>query len=143
MKFSHKTSVALRFSDMDSFGHVNNACFLTYFEEARIKYIDDIVGWKYGWAKTGIILAHSETDFLIPVNFKDIILIKTCCSKIGTKSFTMLHQMLKIESEKEVPVSTAATVVVMYDYENNCSISVNEAWKIAIKKYEFESGNAI
>ena len=45
-KFKHSMRPEIRFVDIDAFGHVNNAHYLTYFEQARVKYFDDVVGWK-------------------------------------------------------------------------------------------------
>ena len=43
-KFKHRTKLDIRFVDIDAFGHVNNAHYLTYFEQARVRYFDDIMG---------------------------------------------------------------------------------------------------
>ncbi len=143
MHFGHITPIQLRFFDMDAFGHINNARYLTYFEEARIKYLDDIIEWTYGWSKTGIIMARAEVDFIMPAHFKDDVSIQTRCSRIGTKSFTLEYRMVKTVDEKEILLSSASTVVVMFDYENNESIPVLEEWKKAIREYESRIGNKL
>jgi acyl-CoA thioester hydrolase len=121
---------------MDSFGHINNARYLTYFEEARIKYLDDIINWKYDFSKTGIILARAEVDFKLPAHFKDEIIIYTRSSHFGNKSFTLEYKMVKTENSKEIILATAKSIVVMYDYETHTSIEVLEEWKSAIKNFE-------
>ena len=63
------SKVNIRFSDLDLFGHVNNAVYLTYYEEARVSYFDEVVGYDYDWSKEGVILARIEVDFLIPILF--------------------------------------------------------------------------
>jgi acyl-CoA thioester hydrolase len=145
VKYGHNTSIQLRFFDMDAFGHINNARYLTYFEEARIKYLDDIINWKYGWSETGIIMARAEVDFILPAHFKDEINIRTCCSRMGNKSFTLSYQMIKLseQKQKETLLASAATVVVMYDYKSNSSIPVPDEWKKAIKNFETKSGNLL
>lgn len=134
--FKHSTPLQLRFVDMDAFGHINNARYLTYFEEARIKYLHDIIDWKYGWSKNGIILARAEIDFKMKAHFKDEIIIFTRCSHLGNKSFTLEYKMIKNENGTEIISASASTVIVMYDYEINSSIKVPEEWKSAIKKFE-------
>ncbi len=134
--FKHSTPIQLRFVDMDAFGHINNANFLTYLEEARIKYLDDIIHWDYGWSKNAIIMARAEIDFKAPAHFKDEILILTRCSKLGNKSFTLEYKMIKTESGTEIILAAATTVVVMYNYEINSSIKIPEAWREAIKMFE-------
>jgi acyl-CoA thioester hydrolase len=138
MIFHHSTPIQIRFFDMDAFGHVNNAKYLTYFEEARIKYLDDIIHWHYGWSKEGIIMARAEVDFLLPATFNDKISILTRSSHIGNKSFTLEYKMIKRDADQEIIFASAKTVVVMYNYEKNTSIPVPEDWKAAIRKYEEE-----
>ncbi|MGH3980641.1 MAG: acyl-CoA thioesterase [Pseudonocardiaceae bacterium] len=36
---AYATEIAVRWSDMDSFGHVNNACTVTLIEEARTELL--------------------------------------------------------------------------------------------------------
>lgn len=134
--FNHSTPIQLRFVDMDAFGHINNANYLTYLEEARIKYLDDIIHWDYGWSKNAIIMARTEIDFKMPALYKDIVKIYTRCTKLGTKSFTLEYKMIKIENGEEIILAMALTVVVMYNYEIKSSVNVPEEWKEAIRKFE-------
>ena len=120
--FKHSSPLQLRYVDMDTFGHINNANYLTYFEEARIKYLDDIIGWDYGWSKEGIIMARAEIDFILPAFFKDKLKIYTRCSHLGNKSFSLEYKMIKNENDAEIILATGSTVVVMFDYEINSSI---------------------
>ena len=38
-EFRHRTRLEVRFRDVDAFGHVNNAVFLSYIEQGRIRYL--------------------------------------------------------------------------------------------------------
>ena len=134
--FKHFIDLSARFVDMDSFGHINNANFLTYLEEARIKYLDDIIRWKYNWSKEAIILARAEIDFKIPAQYIDQIKIYTRCTKLGNKSFTLEYKIIKTENGSEILLASAVTVLVMYNYEINSSIQVPEEWKTAISEFE-------
>jgi acyl-CoA thioester hydrolase len=135
-KFKHRTPVEIRFVDMDSFGHVNNANYLSYLEQARVKYFDDIMGWKYDWNRQGIILARAELNYIEPVLFRDNISIMTHCSRIGSKSFDLDYLVIK-QAEEEVSIlAEGKTVMVAFDYEAGQSITVPEKWIDAIKMYE-------
>ena len=135
-QFKHKSSVSIRFADMDSFGHVNNAIFLTYFEEARIKYFRDIVDWSYDYGKYGVILARVEVDFIIPAVMQDEITIWTRCRRIGKKSFDLHYRMIKLKDGKEILVADCITVMVAFDYSTRESIPVPDTWREAIRKFE-------
>jgi len=126
----------IRFVDIDAFGHVNNAHYLTYFEQARVKYFDDIVGWKYDWSKQGIILARVEINYILPIYFRDDVVIRTRCSRLGNKSFDMEYQLIKIDKGVEVLLADGKTVMVAFDYEENQSIPIPELWKKVVIDYE-------
>lgn len=134
----HKSSIHIRFSDIDTFGHVNNATYLTYFEEARVRFFNDVVDWSYDWSKEGVILARAEVDYILPVHFKDEVTVYTFCSRMGTKSFDLSYQMIKFVDGKEILLASATTVMVAFDYKAHQSIPVPEEWKEGLKKY---SGN--
>jgi len=131
--FKHITNVEVRFADMDSFGHVNNASFLTFIEQARIKYFDDISGWHYDPSKEGVILAHASLDFVRPLHFKEKLSVLTLCTHVGTKSITIVHRIIAGEKEE---VATAESVVVAFDYSIMKSIPVPVKWRDAIGRYE-------
>ena len=131
--FKHITNVEVRFADMDSFGHVNNASFLTFIEQARIKYFDDIGSWHYDVTAQGAILAHASLDFIRPLHFKEKLSVLTMCTRIGTKSISIAHRII-VESMEEVAI--AESVAVAFDYNAMKSITVPEKWREAIGKFE-------
>jgi acyl-CoA thioester hydrolase len=137
--FKHKTPIEIRFADVDAFGHVNNAKFLTYVEMARVRYFDEIVEWGYDWSKEGIILARAEIDFIQPILFKDELTVFTRCSRIGRKSFDLEYQLSVIRDGKEILKADACTVMVAFDYQRHQSIEVPASWREAILAYEGEN----
>ena len=58
----HEKRIEIRWRDMDAYGHVNNAVFLTYLEEVRDEWLRGVLGrdesdpWDY-------LLARVEIDF--------------------------------------------------------------------------------
>jgi acyl-CoA thioester hydrolase len=61
---------ALRWSDMDAYGHVNNASFLTLYEEARVAMM--FVGARAQGLTSfeeGVVIARHEVDYLRPVDY--------------------------------------------------------------------------
>ncbi len=134
--FRHRTKIEIRFVDIDAFGHVNNAHYLTYFEQARIKYFDDIVDWEYDWSKEGIILARAEINYAMPALFRDEVEVMTRCSRIGTKSFDIECKIIKLKDGKEILLADGKTVMVAFDYTTNQSIVIPDRWREALKKFE-------
>ena len=130
LNLSAQTSkINIRFSDLDLFGHVNNAVYLTYYEEARVSYFNEVVGYDYDWSTEGVILARFEIDFVLPVQYKDEVFIITKCCRIGNKSFDLAYKMFLIKDEKEIMLSSATSVMVMYNYAEKKSIPITAEWK--------------
>ena len=138
MSFRHSTPVEVRFVDIDAFGHVNNANYLSYIEQARVKYFDDIVNWPYDWNNEGIILAKAELDYIQPIRFKDEITVYTRCSRLGTKSLDLEYRIVKISDGKEILMADANTVLVAFDYHKKNPIEVPQEWRRALLAYEEE-----
>jgi acyl-CoA thioester hydrolase len=102
----------VRFRDCDAMGHVNNAVFSTYLEEARI----DVLG-----GLRPFILARVEIDFRSQLRAGEEIEVGTRCSRVGTKSFDLEHQ---IRADGRV-VADARSVLVAYDYETESSVPLS------------------
>ena len=66
----HRFHCAMRWSDMDAYGHVNNVVFLTYLEEARVDMLFAL-GADHGTKALadGVLVAHHEIDYLAPLVF--------------------------------------------------------------------------
>ena len=70
--------VPVRWSDMDAYGHVNNARFLTLYEEARVAMF--FIGAKehgLGSFEEGIVIARHEIDYVRPVVVGDRLELRT------------------------------------------------------------------
>lgn len=136
-EFKHKTKIEIRYVDIDTFDHVNNAHYLTYFEQARVSYFDEVLGWDYDWSKEGVIVARCELDYIKPIHFKDEIYIYTRCSRIGNKSFDIAYQIIKVDADKnETLMADGITVMVAFDYANKKTIEVPDKWKAGIRKFQ-------
>ena len=108
-RFVHRDRV--RFRDCDALGHVNNAVYSTYLEEARIGVLGDL---------SSFILARVEIDFRAELRMGEEIEVRTLCSRIGTKSFDLEH----VVSADGRVVAEAKSVLVGYDYELGVSVPV-------------------
>jgi acyl-CoA thioester hydrolase len=119
--FMHRETV--RFRDVDALGHVNNAVFLTYLEEARIAFLVPL-----GAEVSNMILARVEIDFRAPLRMGDEIEIGVRPANVGTKSFELEYE---VRSGDEV-AAEAKTVLVSFDYESGRSIELPESWREAL-----------
>ncbi|GIV34050.1 MAG: thioesterase [Chitinophagales bacterium] len=133
--FRHCTDIQIRFADIDSMGHVNNARYLTYIESARIAYFKQVLQTGMH-SSPGFILAKATVDFLLPLLFDDKIQVYTRCSRIGTKSFDLEYEIVKMQGNGVITAARAHTVLVAYDYAAQKSIPIPSAWKQIISEFE-------
>ena len=135
-KFHHPVEV--RYSDLDPQGHVNNARFLTYFEQARVSYLIHLglFSKNQSFLDVGIIIADAKVTFLAPVNFGQAVRVGVHVSRIGNKSMTMEYQMIDNADGKEL--ATGSTTLVAFDYHEHKTITVPDEWRTKI--HDFERG---
>ena len=122
--FKYSTPIHIRFSDMDAFGHVNNAVYLTYFEIARGDYWRNIIEWD--WNEMGIILGRSEIDYRKPITLDDEIKCYVRTTRVGNSSFDVEYILVKIVDGKEDICTTGKTVCISYDYKAGKSSPIPE-----------------
>lgn len=85
-----KITLQVRYRDLDTLGHVNNAVYLSYFELGRIDFIRKYIG-SFDASSVNFVLAHVEIDFRKPILMPDNIILETCISGTGNTSFTFRH----------------------------------------------------
>ena len=112
--FEHHERV--RFRDCDAMGHVNNAVYSTYLEQARIGVLGDLAPF---------ILARVEIDFRAELRAGEDVAVHTRCSRVGTKSFDLEHVL---DADGRV-VAEAKSVLVGYDYDAGRSIPLTETMR--------------
>jgi len=93
-------------------GHVNNAVYSTFLEESRIDALGGLADF---------ILARVEIDFRSELRAGDEIEVRTRCSRIGTKSFELEHE---IHADGRI-AAQAKSVLVGYDYERGQSVPLS------------------
>jgi len=117
--FVHRETV--RFRDLDGMGHVNNAVFSTYLEQARLAWF----GRSEELPLSDVILARTEIDFRSPLQMGETLEIGVRPTRLGTKSFELEYEL----RAGERVVAEAKSVLVGYDYDRGESIPVPERWR--------------
>jgi acyl-CoA thioester hydrolase len=113
--FTHRIEV--RFRDCDPLGHVNNAAYLTYLEQARLFYWRSLWGFGLdaGTASPGVIMARAEIDYRLPAHYGQTLEVRIDLAAIGNTSFTYDYEIV---DEQQRVIASARTVQVMYDYRS-------------------------
>jgi acyl-CoA thioester hydrolase len=126
-----KFPVTIRFSDFDSFGHANNASYLTYLEEARVAYFEKVIGKgnRVDWLKTGIIMANAHVEFRFPISGYDGYFIDIRVSRMGKKSFEFAYVLTHEFKHAVKLIAEASTVMVCYDYAMEKTVELPSGWR--------------
>ena len=125
--------IEVRFRDMDSMGHVNNAVFFTYFENARIAYWRAVPAIRSRKA-LDYILARAECDFRSPATVEDTLACHIRVGSFGRSSFTFEY-LLRDERTGRV-VAEGRTVQAVYDYAENRTRPLDPGLRAAIEEFE-------
>lgn len=102
---------AVRFDDLDSYGHVNNVTFAEYLQEARVAFAHEYLG--HGSVQEeGSVVVRQVIEYLAPVPLRaeplDVVVWVT---KIGNSSFECAYEV----RDDDTVFATASTVLVAYD----------------------------
>lgn len=113
MKFA--VEVAVRWSDMDSYGHVNHARTVTLLEEARIElFFNEMPRRGLDPIASGIVVAKLSVDYLEPIVFDGApIPIELWVTEMRAASF-VLRYAVRGRADPRV-LATAETTMVPYD----------------------------
>jgi acyl-CoA thioester hydrolase len=114
----------VRFRDLDPMGHVNNAVFLTYLEQARVAFFSEM-GAATGLEEMNMIVARVEIDFRAPVRLGQEVEVTVRASRFGTKSFDLDYE-LRVDGEL---VAEAKSIQVAYDYDRREAVPVPAHWR--------------
>ena len=131
MKYHHKAFV--RWDDLDAMGHVNNAKYLTFAQEARFEW-----SFMQHHAKGEIpglmemVVARAEVDFLKGITLGGIFVdVSLWVEKIGTSSFSMVYE---IHNGDEL-YARVKTVQVGVDKSVSKSRPLNDDERKFLEKY--------
>jgi acyl-CoA thioester hydrolase len=103
---------ALRWSDMDAYGHVNNARFLTLYEEARVAMM--FTGARDAGVTSleeGVVIARHEIDYLRPVDYGHPVRIEMWLEEIRPSRFVVAYELF----DDGAVASRARSVCVPFD----------------------------
>ena len=112
----------VRWGDLDAFGHVNNATYLIYAQEAR-----------FAWSKMlEMVVARAEVDFIAPIYTGDIYIdVEIWVNKIGNSSFGVTYEM----KNGDELLARVKTVQVTVSMDTKKSRPINDAERDFLNKY--------
>ena len=113
----HEHLIQLRWSDPDTYGHVNHARALSLLEDARLAMATDAPGVAAG--RPDVILARLEVDYLRQLYYRpgERLCVRSWVTRLGTKSFTMRQELVQ---DDQAAIRLDA-VLVLFDVTTDTS----------------------
>ena len=134
-EFRFYCPIEVRYGDLDPQGHLNNAKYLTYIEQARINYIKHLGLWDGdSFLNIGIILAEVHLTFRSPIHFDQPVRVGVRVARLGNKSLNMEYRLE--DASNGLELARGSSVSVAYDYHQRKTIPLLNNWREAITAFE-------
>lgn len=135
MPFTHR--LVVRFGDCDLYAHVNNAVYLTYFEEARGYFWRALQGEAF--TGFGFIIAENVVTYLAPAKVGDALAIDVRVTRIGSKSWDLGYEIREEASGKAI--ARGRSVQVMYDHAAEATVPMSDADRARLVRAQASDAN--
>jgi len=142
--------IRLRWSDLDAYGHVNNAEMLRLLEEARILafWVNDDTGSTAVGASTAVLdgrpgaatltlIGRQEIEYLAPIPYlRDPIDVRLWIGKLGGASLDVCYEVWSPEGIGESQLyARANTTIVLVDSASGRPRRINDVERAAWTPY--------
>ena len=135
------TELPVLWGDMDDFGHVNNIIYLKWCETSRVELFREIWNLKSLQMQDimekegmGPILANFNMNYKIPIQYPDMITVKTRITSIGNTSFGVGHELFS-KTNKDKIVARGESVIVMIDYKSGKKSTIDDNNSSMLKQF--------
>ena len=88
--------IALRWRDLDAFNHVNNSNFMTYLEEARIRWFESL-GEQWVTETMAPLLAAVQMNYRVPIPYPAEVIVELFADRVGNSSVTIGHGIVSAD----------------------------------------------
>lgn len=126
----HRYECAVRWDDLDAFGHVNNVTFAEYLQEARVDFAHRELADSA--PHEGSVVVHQSIDYLAPVPFRtDPLEVLVWVTRIGTSSFEVAYEV----HDGATLVARATGVLVAFDVRAQQPRPITPAERQTLERY--------
>ncbi|MBK7874861.1 MAG: acyl-CoA thioesterase [Planctomycetes bacterium] len=125
-----RARIATRWSDEDNQGVVNNAVYMTLFEEARYRYFHARLDANH----FPFLLAQTNVRFVSPGRGGEDVEVECATTELGTTSFTQAYRVLEASTRRVLCEAEAR--LVCYDPKTNAKRPIPPELRAAIEACE-------
>lgn len=136
--FTHKINETVKFHEVDLLGVCNNAVYFNYFEDARLRYTQDIKK-KYNLQEflegdSFFIMVHNHCDYFESAHLDDELIVHTRVNFIKNSSFGFEHLVEK--KETDIIIASGGGVVVHIDKSKQKPMPLQQEFFDAVQDFE-------
>ena len=134
MMFTHP--VLVRWSDIDSYDHVNNVRYFDYLQEARIAFLSEVLETGDLFAEHPCALVSQTVDYLRPILLRHPPYdVDVWIDSVGTTSYMLGSRIVDRSGETEDVYAKAASVIVTTDAETRAKRPLSDFERAALLKH--------
>ena len=124
------TPVQKRFSDVDSFLHVNNVAQQMYFDIGKTELYRQLLRMENIDDKRRIITVATHTSYLGQIRMEDDLCVTTEVVRIGTTSMHLKQQLVcRLPDGRDEVRSESTSVMVAFDFELQEKFPIPDTWR--------------
>ncbi|HYA21171.1 MAG TPA: thioesterase family protein [Burkholderiales bacterium] len=116
--------IKVRWGDMDAMGHVNNAAYFRYMEQARVSWLESLK-IRVGASRKGPVIVSANCTFIKAIVYPATLEVSVYGGEAGRSSFPIFHEIY-LEDHPEVKFAEGEVTVVWIDHELGKSIPLPE-----------------
>jgi acyl-CoA thioester hydrolase len=133
--FTHP--VLVRWSDIDSYDHVNNVRYFDYLQEARIAFLGQVMETTGDFfAQYPCVLVNQTIDYLRPILLRHPPYdVDVWIASVGTSSYTLGSRIVDRSGESDDVYAKAESVIVAVDGTTHAKRALGDAERAALLKH--------
>ena len=124
-KLLARIPITVRWRDMDAMGHVNNSKYISFLEEARVRWMLSVEGVSMT-DRIAPVVANTNVNYRAPIVWPNDIVVELYVERLGNSSVTIAHRIVD-EKDATKLYSDGNVVVVWMDTQTGKSAPLPEA----------------
>ncbi len=124
-----RVPLSVRWRDLDAFNHVNNSKFLSYLEEARLRWMVTVPG---EWMDDNVapVVAAAHVNYRRPIEWPNEVVVELFVERLGSTSLSIGHRIVQAD-DSSVLYADGHVVMVWIDKHGGRAAPLPEAVRAA------------
>ena len=126
--------IVVRYSDIDYMGHVSNAVYYQYLQDAYVKFMYGLLDAPYS-ERISQITVKTVCEYVDQVRLGEVLNLRASVVRFGTRSFDIEYLLARRDNDEHL-VARGLSTHVTFDYGNNVSIPLPDNLKARVLAYQ-------